>query len=185
MIRIGVHAGKGFGVKLVIIESPYKGDVARNKRYLRACIRDCVFRRGESPYASHRMLTDALDDDNPKERALGIEAGLAWMKAGTMHESPLTYDLDDFELATHVFYVDLGMSRGMEFAKKRYDDERIPYEERTLPPDDPFFAESRRGPETPSELWWRAQTSMRDKYRATPPEAALEYPTRTDYEPLD
>ena len=71
-------------MRLVIIESPYKGknweDLERNKRYLRACIRDCI-NRDESPYASHRLLTDALDDTNPIERAVGIKAGLAWRHA--------------------------------------------------------------------------------------------------------
>ena len=32
-------------MKLVIIESPYKGNVALHERYLRACIRDCMLIR--------------------------------------------------------------------------------------------------------------------------------------------
>ena len=39
-----------------------------------------------------------------------------------------------------VFYVDLGWSDGMWYAQKIYDEEQIPYEIRTLPADDPFFA---------------------------------------------
>lgn len=129
-------------VKLVIIESPYKGDVERNKLYLRACIRDCLS-RGESPYASHRMLTDALDDDNPEERKLGIEAGLAWR-----HVRQPVFDDDSnipdsfvlrYKLVCHAFYVDLGCSGGMSYAKEAYDKEGVLYEERTLPADDPFF----------------------------------------------
>lgn len=126
-------------MKLVIIESPYRGDVTRNTRYLRACIRDCL-KRGESPYASHRMLTDALNDDDPEERAIGIEAGLAWRHA----MSPVFRNdgaIIGYSPARHVFYLDIGATTGMLLAKKRYDDERIPYEERTLPPDDPFFLE--------------------------------------------
>ena len=115
-------------MRLVIIESPYKGDVTKNTRYLRSCIRDCI-RRGESPYASHRMLTDALDDDDPVERTQGIEAGLAWRNARQ----------EDGQLVLHVFYVDLGTSGGMGIAKERYDNEGIPYEIRNLPADDPFF----------------------------------------------
>lgn len=118
-------------MKLVIIESPYKGDVPRNLLYLRSCIRDCVF-HGESPYASHRMLTDALDDNDVIERSLGIGAGLAWRNAVDMSLHWGTRVLP-------VFYLDLGMSDGMLIAKKRYDDEGITYEERTLPADDPFF----------------------------------------------
>lgn len=43
-------------MRLVIIESPFAGDVVRNLRYLRACMRDCL-RRGEAPYASHALYT--------------------------------------------------------------------------------------------------------------------------------
>lgn len=81
----------------VIIESPYAGDVARNKAYLQRCIRDCIA-RGESPYASHQMLTDALDDTNPAEREQGIKAGFAW-RAMSLYT---------------VVYIDYGTSRGMQ-----------------------------------------------------------------------
>lgn len=84
----------------VIIESPYSGDVARNKRYLQAAIRDCL-RRGETPYASHQMLTDALDDNIPEQRELGISAGFAMR------------DLLVSQGATVAFYIDHGMSSGM------------------------------------------------------------------------
>lgn len=69
-------------------------------RYLAACLRDCVL-RGESPYASHRMLTmeGVLRDDVPEERALGIKAGLFWREVA--HVS--------------AFYVDLGWSGGMRY----------------------------------------------------------------------
>lgn len=87
--------GKHFA-NVVCIESPYSGDVERNQRYLRDAIRDCL-KRGESPYASHRMLTDALDDTIPEEREAGMEAGFA-IQART--------DLV-------VVYADLGISGGM------------------------------------------------------------------------
>lgn len=87
-------------MRRVIIESPYAGNVARNLRYLRACMADCL-RRGESPYASHALLTQpgVLDDTKPEERALGITAGFAWRSVAQ---------------AT-VVYTDLGVSRGMEY----------------------------------------------------------------------
>ena len=83
-------------MRLVIIESPYSGDVRRNKAYLRACILDCL-RRGESPYASHQMLTEALNDCVASERKMGIEAGFFWR-----HKADAT-----------VVYDDLSVSRGM------------------------------------------------------------------------
>jgi hypothetical protein len=63
----------------VVIESPYAGDVERNLKYLRACMRDCLL-RGEACFASHGLYTQpgVLDDLVPEERMLGIKAGLEW-----------------------------------------------------------------------------------------------------------
>lgn len=116
----------------VIIESPFAGDVERNLRYLRACMRDCVRARGETPYASHGLLTQpgVLDDSVLEERNLGIEAGYAMWPA----------------MNIIAFYIDLGWSSGMMRAKMRYDhacalliEAKLPmtlqYEERSLGPD--------------------------------------------------
>ena len=84
---------------LVILESPFAGDVKKNLEYARKCMRDC-FMRGEYPFASHLIYTQEgiLDDDNPKERILGIGAGLSWGE----HASKT------------VVYIDLGISEGMK-----------------------------------------------------------------------
>ena len=42
-------------MKLVVVESPYAGDVETNVRYARAAIRDCLM-RGEAPFASHLCI---------------------------------------------------------------------------------------------------------------------------------
>ena len=104
-------------MNLVIIESPYAGDVAANVNYARLCMRDSL-NRGESPLASHLLYTQPgiLDDDIPSERQLGIDAGLAWRKAAQFS----------------VFYVDLGWSRGMLAAKEIYEREGFPFEIRAL-----------------------------------------------------
>ena len=85
-------------MKRVIIESPYAGDVCRNLRYLRAAMRDCLY-RGEAPYASHALYTQpgVLDDMLALERALGIQAGFAWRAAAELT----------------VVYGDLGITEGM------------------------------------------------------------------------
>lgn len=85
-------------MRLVIVESPYGGDIEVNLEYGRACLKDCL-RRGEAPFASHLLYTQpgVLNDDDPDERELGIQAGLV-----------LGARLD----AT-VVYVDRGVSRGM------------------------------------------------------------------------
>ena len=40
---------------LVVIESPYAGDVEANVAYAKRCVLDCL-RLGEAPYASHLFL---------------------------------------------------------------------------------------------------------------------------------
>lgn len=83
-------------MKRVILESPFAGEVERNRAYLQQCIRDAL-KRGESPYASHQMLTAALDDGDPSQRELGIKAGSVWREAAD----------------STVIYVDHGLSSGM------------------------------------------------------------------------
>ena len=95
-------------MKLVVIESPYAGDVERNLRYLRACLADCLA-RGEAPYASHALYTQpgVLDDRVPDERAKGMRAGFAW---GAHAELVVVYE----DLG-----VTPGMLAGIERAEKR------------------------------------------------------------------
>lgn len=102
----------------VAIESPFAGDIATNLRYLRKAMRYCL-KRGEAPYASHALYTQdgVLDDNNPDERTLGIEAGLAWGEAAQKA----------------VVYTDLGFSRGMEMGIERHTKNGIPVEKRELP----------------------------------------------------
>lgn len=81
----------------VILESPYAGDVDRNMRYLSACIQHSLL-CAEAPFASHLMYTQALDDGDPRQREIGIKAGLAWGMLAVMV----------------VVYEDLGISSGMQ-----------------------------------------------------------------------
>ena len=87
-------------MRLVIVESPYAGNVEENIKYARACLKDCL-ERGEAPFASHLLYTQegVLDDNNPMQRDLGIRAGLMW---GNLAEAT-------------VVYTDRGISKGMEF----------------------------------------------------------------------
>lgn len=87
-------------MKLVVIESPFAGEVDENIRYARACMSDCIA-RGEAPFASHLLYTQPgiLDDDKPDERMLGIHAGFAWGE-----KAELT-----------VVYTDRGISKGMHY----------------------------------------------------------------------
>lgn len=87
-------------MRLVIVESPFAGDVEANIQYARRCVRDSLS-RGEAPIASHLLYTQEgiLDDDIPSERRWGIDAGLAWRDVAE----------------ASVVYVDRGISKGMEY----------------------------------------------------------------------
>lgn len=87
-------------MKLVILESPYAGDIKKNTEYAQRCMRDCLM-RNEAPFASHLLYTqpNILDDLKPNERLLGIDAGLHW---GEMAQKT-------------VVYTDLGISKGMQY----------------------------------------------------------------------
>lgn len=84
---------------IVIIESPFAGDLERNARYLDACLLDSL-RRGEAPFASHGLYTrpGVLRDADPAERELGIQAGFAFRRVASLT----------------VVYTDLGISSGMQ-----------------------------------------------------------------------
>lgn len=85
-------------MRLVVVESPFAGNVELNLRYLRACMADCLA-RGEAPFASHGLYTQpgVLDDSDPAQRKLGMDAGFAWRGVA----------------AATVVYADLGISNGM------------------------------------------------------------------------
>ena len=102
---------------LVILESPFTGDIEKNLEYARKCMKDC-FKRGEFPFASHLLYTQEgiLDDDNPEERKLGIAAGLMW---------------GSFASKT-IVYVDLGISEGMKIGMKNAKDAKRIIELRSL-----------------------------------------------------
>lgn len=87
------------GKPIVVLETPFAGDVPRNLKYLRACLRDSLL-RGEAPYASHGLYTQpgVLDDGDPVERELVMTAGFVFK------------DIAAFT----VVYQDLGISPGMQ-----------------------------------------------------------------------
>jgi hypothetical protein len=103
--------------RLVVIESPFAGEVALNVEYARAALSDSL-RRGEAPFASHLLYTQVLDDLVPVQREQGIAAGFAWGQAAELH----------------AFYVDRGISRGMRIALGRVLDQRarLAFEFRSL-----------------------------------------------------
>jgi acid stress-induced BolA-like protein IbaG/YrbA len=90
-------------MRICIIESPYRArtefELQRNLAYARALVRHVTL-RGDSPQASHLLITQALDDTSPAERKKGIAAGLAALRVADVH----------------AFGIDLGISPGMHAA---------------------------------------------------------------------
>jgi hypothetical protein len=104
-------------MRLVLVESPYAGDVERNLRYARAALRDCLL-RGEAPFASHLLYTQAgvLDDEVSGDRILGMEAGWAFLRV----------------VQAVVAYDNLGLSPGMVKGLDRALRHNCPIEYRKL-----------------------------------------------------
>ena len=104
-------------MKLVILESPYAGDIEDNVSYARLCVRDSLS-RGEAPIASHLLYTQptVLDDSVPEERQWGIDAGLSWRKVAE----------------GSVVYTDKGVTSGMEYGVLLAEESGLTVEYRQL-----------------------------------------------------
>ena len=106
-------------MKLVFICSPFRGDVARNIRYAKAALADCI-KRHEAPIATHLLYAQpgVLDDDDDEaQRAQGMRAGEEWMRVCDVV----------------AVYNDFGLSSGMEHDIARAGVFRRPIEFRSLP----------------------------------------------------
>lgn len=101
--------------RFVVLESPYAGNESLHVEYAHAAMRDSLM-RGEAPFASHLLYTQMLDDKDPVERMIGIEAGLSIGRLAV----------------ASVFYTDLGMSEGMKYGLRRAESEGRTVEFRSL-----------------------------------------------------
>ena len=90
---------------LVIIESPYMGNVKSNVAYARKCMSDSLL-RGESPFASHLLYTQVLDDNKYIERLTGMSRAFNWYR----HADLMAVYIDKG--------ISNGMKMGMEVAEK-------------------------------------------------------------------
>lgn len=103
----------------VIVESPYAGDIKLNEAYGEFAMHDCLVNHNEAPYASHLLYTrsNVLRDEVPEDRELGIKAGFEWR----------------WVAENTVFYIDLGITKGMELGIEDCKKKNKPYEIRKLP----------------------------------------------------
>jgi hypothetical protein len=80
-----------------IIESPFAGNIERNRMYARLSMNIALTEYDESPLAFHTIYTQALSDSDPIHRKMGIEKSFPW-----------------YEVADKIVYmVDRGISTGM------------------------------------------------------------------------
>lgn len=104
---------------IVVLESPFKGGdyytEEENVEYAQRCLKHSL-ELGESPFASHLLYTQALDDKIPEERRMGIEAGLKFYTIAKRS----------------VIYADHGISDGMLKGIDRAASKPIPLVLRTL-----------------------------------------------------
>ena len=99
----------------VIIESPYAGEVEKNRLFAILAMKDC-FLRGEAPFVSHLLYPMALQKYSDEDRQRGILAGMAWTPVAEKS----------------VVYTNLGISQGMIRGIARAESLGIEVERREL-----------------------------------------------------
>ena len=101
---------------LVVVASPYFGDVDRNTRYACRALLDSL-KRAELPVASHLLYPQVLQDNDPAERAYGLRLGLDLVRCAEWVAAYTDYGvssgmLAEIELAnqlgTLVYYREIG-----------------------------------------------------------------------------
>lgn len=89
--------------RLVIIESPYSNDdltmVNRHTLYAKQCLKDS-FKRGEAPFSSHILYSDALNYRVRIDKDIGLISHVSWIAVCDLV----------------AVYVDFGLSEGMQLA---------------------------------------------------------------------
>ena len=93
-------------VKKIYVASKYAGDVAANVEKAVWCCR-YVIEQGFMPVASHLLYPQILNDNNPRERELGLKFGLA-----------LLATCDEVWVFTAGGEISPGMEREIEGAKR-------------------------------------------------------------------
>jgi len=119
----------------VVVESRLNGDTTTNLRFVLWCCRALLVREGKHAIASHMICPWFMDDSNSNERDQGIAWEWVWEP-----------------YVPHMFFCDLGWSRGMLAARDKCMKEQIPYDELTLAKYDPdmweFFLQQHWPPHT-------------------------------------
>ena len=100
---------------LVVIESPYAGNIQGNTEYARQALLDSL-NRGEAPFASHLLYTQVLDDATPEQRQRGMKAGFEFYSCADLC----------------AVYTDRGISSGMMRGIEQAEEYEVKVEYRQL-----------------------------------------------------
>ena len=114
-------------MSVVMIESPYSGNIDRNIRYLALCGFDSGILHDECSYASHGLMTQ-----HPRSKNLFISDYDKKWDVFTREQAIEMSQRIRKRCDKTVFYVDLGWSSGMKAAKEYCIKNNLPYEERNL-----------------------------------------------------
>ena len=98
-----------------ILESPFASNVEKNRLYAMECARD-MFRRGESPFASHLLYPPLFTKYTEEERQRGMEAGRAWIEVADVS----------------AVYTDLGITEGIIRGIAEAEAKEVPVERRSI-----------------------------------------------------
>jgi ABC-type uncharacterized transport system ATPase subunit len=113
-------------IKLVVLESPYSGDVKGNVRYAQKCM-NILRAEGHAVFVPHLLWTQHelcpehfVSDYDEKYTVIGRDAAIECIKR-VRQEADLV-----------VFFVDRGWSSGMKAGLQHCKDKGIPYVERSI-----------------------------------------------------
>ena len=81
-------------MKIAYICSPYSGDIKRNKEYARELTLQAI-KDGYAPITPHLYITECLDDDEPEQRELGLNAGIALLSVCDIIIVGIKYGISD------------------------------------------------------------------------------------------
>lgn len=102
---------------IVIIESPLAAptgeQLERHRIYALRAMKH-VLAAGHTPFASHLLYPQVLDDNNPQQREQGMRAGFAITRALGLSNKQTLPHLDDDIYAECWVFTDYGLSAGMK-----------------------------------------------------------------------
>ena len=67
-------------MKIIYVASPYAGDIEKNTEFAKTACR-FVMNEGHAFFCPHLLYPNILDEQNPEQRQLGLDMGLAMLQS--------------------------------------------------------------------------------------------------------